>query len=79
MTASSDKTARLWETKTQTLVRKFEGHNYAVVSVEFSKDGTKIVTGSEDTDAAIWDVATAAATKNVVGPHGVRRFRCVFS
>ena len=37
-----------------------EGHDECINSVCFSPDGTKIVTGSEDKLAIIWDAKTGA-------------------
>ncbi|MBW2640853.1 MAG: hypothetical protein JRE10_12040 [Deltaproteobacteria bacterium] len=46
VTASSDRTAKLWETRTGREVRTFKGHSSGVNSVDVSSDGKFIVTGS---------------------------------
>ena len=39
----------------------FSGHTWNIDSVTFSPDGTKVLTGSSDCTARLWDAATAAA------------------
>ncbi|MEW5962425.1 MAG: TIR domain-containing protein [Pseudomonadota bacterium] len=63
LTASWDRTARLWDVETGALVRTFPedgrpGHTEAVESVAWSPDGTALVTGSWDGTARMWDVGT---------------------
>ena len=57
VTASMDKTARLWDAATgQPIGEPLKGHDGAVWSAAFSPDGKRIVTASEDKTARIWDV-----------------------
>lgn len=58
VTASNDRTAKLWETKTGREIRTFKGHSSGVNAVDFSPDGKFIVTGSRDGSAKLWDVVT---------------------
>jgi WD40 repeat protein len=53
-TASSDKTARVWETATGTLISTLAEHQGALASVAFSPDGQFIVTPSMDHKARVW-------------------------
>ncbi len=58
VTASSDKTARVWDVATgKPLTRPLE-HQGRVWSAAFSPDGTRVVTASDDKTARVWDVAT---------------------
>ncbi|MGD0516125.1 MAG: WD40 repeat domain-containing serine/threonine-protein kinase, partial [Thermoguttaceae bacterium] len=41
-------------------IHTFRGHNAAVSSVAFSPDGKRVLTGSWDTTAILWDVSTGA-------------------
>ena len=43
------------------------GHSGAVHSVAFSPDGTRVVSGSEDETAKIWDAATGALVSSCEG------------
>ncbi|MFN6582029.1 MAG: eIF2A-related protein [Aulosira sp. ZfuVER01] len=54
-TASSDKTARLWNLQGQ-LVQEFKGHQGGVNSVSFSPDGKTIATASSDKTARLWNL-----------------------
>ena len=46
------------------------GHTGAVTSVAFSPDGTRIVTGSEDQTAKVWDARTGTALLELKGHTG---------
>jgi WD40 repeat protein len=57
VTASEDKTARIWDAESGKPIREpLKGHDGAVFSAAFSPDGKRIVTASEDKTARIWDV-----------------------
>ena len=58
VTASSDHTARLWDTTTGRELRRFEGHTEEVTSAVFAPDGQTILTASRDKTVRLWDVAT---------------------
>ena len=58
VTASDDKTARLWDAASGREIAALEGHEVPVNSAAFSPDGTRVVTASEDNTARIWDVST---------------------
>ena len=57
MTASSDKTARVWSLGNGALVGKLEGHAGVVYSACFSPDGALVVTASADKTARVWSLA----------------------
>ncbi|NER93532.1 MAG: CHAT domain-containing protein [Symploca sp. SIO1B1] len=56
LTASRDKTARLWDTSGNLLV-EFRGHKDNVTSAVFSPDGRHILTVSRDQTARLWDTS----------------------
>ena len=59
VTASSDKTARLWDAETgKPIGEPLRGHEDDVRSAAFSPDGKRIVTASDDKTARLWDAAT---------------------
>ncbi len=59
VTASWDKTARVWDAATAKEIAVLRGHEQRVNSAAFSPDGTRIVTASRDSTARVWDAATA--------------------
>jgi WD40 repeat protein/serine/threonine protein kinase len=54
LTASRDKTAKLWDAVSGQLITSFV-HEDAVVHVAFSPDGARILTASVDHSAKLWD------------------------
>jgi hypothetical protein len=57
VTASDDKTARVWDAATGREIGETMRHDDAVNSAAFSGDGTRIVTASDDETARVWDVS----------------------
>ncbi len=45
-------------------IRTFTGHGDSVYSVAFSPDGTRVLTGSTDTTAKLWDASTGAELRS---------------
>jgi WD40 repeat protein len=73
VTASSDKTARVWDlTGTTPVATVLAGHTGVVQSAVFSSDGKRVVTASSDQTARLWDLSgpTPEATL-LVGHAGV--------
>ena len=58
VTASYDKTARVWDAATGKEIVVLRGHDGPVNSAAFSPDGKRIVTASDDKTARVWDAAT---------------------
>lgn len=57
--ASHDKTVRLWDTKSGTLLKCFEEHSDWVKCVAFSSNGNFIASASDDYSVLIWKVDDA--------------------
>jgi len=57
LTGSEDKTVKLWDVTTGTLLRTFEGHTDYIFAVALSSDGRFALSGSQDHTARLWDVA----------------------
>jgi hypothetical protein len=53
----------VWDARTGTPLLELKGHTNAVWSVAFSPDGTRIVTGSADQTAKVWDARTGQELK----------------
>ncbi|HYT47911.1 MAG TPA: TIR domain-containing protein, partial [Burkholderiales bacterium] len=59
VTASTDRTARIWDAASGKEIAVLRGHEDTVISAAFSPDGSRIVTASGDRTARIWDAASA--------------------
>ncbi|KAI0526713.1 WD40-repeat-containing domain protein [Xylaria bambusicola] len=55
LSASWDKTLRLWELASGNTTRRFVGHTNDVLSVSFSADNRQIVSGSRDRTIKLWN------------------------
>ena len=73
VTASADKTARIWDAATGKEVAVLR-HEDEVYSAAFSTDGTRIVTTSSQT-TRIWDAATGKETAVLRYEQGVHFHR----
>jgi transcriptional regulator with XRE-family HTH domain len=78
LTASEDRTARLWDVATGQTIQTFVGHTDHLVVADFSPDGKYVVTSSADNTARLWDVATGQTIQTFVGHNG-RVIGVVFS
>lgn len=67
VTASADKTARVWDASTGHLVATLSGHTGAVNDAAFSPDSTHIVTASQDNTARVWDAASGNLLATLTG------------
>jgi WD40 repeat protein len=59
VTASEDKTARLWDVASGEALVVFRGHAGAINQVAFSPGGQRLVTASNDKTARLWGIMTA--------------------
>jgi WD40 repeat protein/serine/threonine protein kinase len=66
VTASHDRTARLWDWESF-IPRTFAGHTGTVWSAALSADGRKVATASEDGTVRIWDTTTAMQLRSAAG------------
>jgi WD40 repeat protein len=67
LTASWDKTARIWDAQTEAPLAMLSGHRDAVNSAAYSPDGTHIVTASQDKTARVWDALSGAQLSELSG------------
>jgi WD40 repeat protein len=72
-----DKTIKLWDVATGSLVRTLTGHTDYVRSVAFSPDGRLLASGSDDKTIKLWDVATGSLVRTLTGHTGACQFRGV--
>jgi WD40 repeat protein len=59
---------RVWDASTGAELNVLDGHTSWVHSVAFSRDGMRIVSGSEDKTVRVWDASTGAEL-NVLKGH----------
>ena len=78
VSASDDKTLKIWDAKAGKELLTLKGHIDSVNSVMFSLDGKRIVSGSNDGTIKIWDVATGNKMLTLTGHTGPVK-ACVFS
>jgi WD40 repeat protein len=52
---------------TYELIRTFYGHKNRVLSVDFSPNGTKLLSGSSDEKVKLWDVSTGKLLHTFIG------------
>ena len=67
VSASDDKTVRIWDAQTGQELQKMEGHTSSVYSASFSPDGKRIVSSSWDNTVRIWDIQTGQLVMTLKG------------
>ncbi len=55
ISASSDKTIKVWNLQKNKVEKTFTGHDWKVLTVALSKDGKYLVSGSNDGSLKLWD------------------------
>lgn len=78
VTASADKTARIWDAATGVPLAVLSGHDDRVYSALYAPDGARIVTASRDRTARVWDSRTGVQLLVLRG-HGDRVASASFS
>ncbi|MBP7737371.1 MAG: SH3 domain-containing protein [Spirochaetes bacterium] len=63
LSASADKTIKLWEIPACKEVRTFTGHTGSVNAVVYSQEGHEALSGSADMTMKMWDIATGKDIK----------------
>ena len=71
LTASADKTAKLWDAASGKLLASFD-HQASVHHGAFSPDGARILTASADNTAKLWDAASGKLIASFVHQDTVR-------
>jgi len=78
VSASEDRTLKIWDVATGTERATFRGHGGPVNGCAVSPDGTWIVSASEDTTLRIWDAATGSE-RAALNRHTGRVYDCAMS
>lgn len=69
LTASTDRTARIWDARTGRQLLTFPGHRMMLTSASFSPSGQLVLTTSTDGTARLWDVSSGRLLHELIG-HG---------
>ena len=69
---------RLIDIASGAVMREFEGHSDGVLTIDISRDGRQVVTGSFDNDVRVWDFATGALN-NLLEGHSDRILDVAFN
>ena len=67
LSASDDKTLRLWDIESGAELRRFEGHTDEVNSVAVLPDGRRALSASEDETLRLWDIESGAELRRFEG------------
>jgi hypothetical protein len=78
LTASRDKTARIWDASSGTQLTVLSGHDDEVMSATYAPDGERIITASLDGTARIWDARTGRQLETL-SAHGARMLAAAYS
>ena len=71
VTASYDKTARIWSVSDGSAIAVLKGHDGALERASFSPDGNRVVTAAHDITARIWDAKSGAQLSVLQQPGGL--------
>ena len=63
--AVSTSPLKVWEVATRRMIRRLNGHGGYCVSLDFSRDGARLASGSRDGTAILWSTATWKALRTI--------------
>jgi WD40 repeat protein len=67
ISASSDKTLKIWDTETGRELKTLTGHSSSVSAVAIAPDGKTAISASWDKTLKIWDTETGRELKTLTG------------
>lgn len=70
VTFSNDKTVKIWDVITGSILADLTGHTNYVTVGKFSPDGKRVATASDDSTAKIWDAVTGKLLIDLKGHKG---------
>ncbi|KAF9967996.1 hypothetical protein BGZ70_007280 [Mortierella alpina] len=71
VSASGDKSIKIWSLETGECLRTLEGHTRGIACIQF--EGNVIVSGSSDKTIKIWDITKGECVKTLIGHEGLVR------
>jgi WD40 repeat protein len=78
ISGSNDKTLKLWDVASGSVIRTFSGHSSWVYSAAFSPDGKQAISGSNDKTLKLWDIASGREVRTFSG-HSDSVYSAAFS
>lgn len=78
VTASFDKSLKIWNAEKRETVRTLNGHTGIILTLAISNDGKRIASGALDNTIKLWDFATDKPTHNLTG-HSSQVYGVAFS
>jgi WD40 repeat protein len=70
VSASWDRTVKVWDLGTGALLRSLEGHADLVLAVAVTPDGCRAVSGSKDRTLKVWDLDSGTLVRSLEGHAG---------
>ena len=70
--------AVLWDAQTGAELRRFKGHEMAPYSLCFNRDGSRLLSASQDGKVILWDTATANPVQKYEAPNAVPVLQAFF-
>jgi len=67
VSASNDKTVKVWDLQSGQLLRTLVGHSSWVTAVAVTADGCHVVSGSSDNTLKVWDLESGQLLRTLVG------------
>jgi WD40 repeat protein len=65
--SAADKTIRLLEVSSGSVIRTLEGHTHHVMAIDWQHDGQRLVSAGADQVVKVWDVETGTAARTISG------------
>jgi WD40 repeat protein len=67
VSASEDKTLRVWDLQSGQCIQTLEGHTDSVTSVSITPNGRRAVSGSDDRTLRVWDLQSGRCLQTIQG------------
>ena len=74
-TCGGDKTIKIWSIEYEACIRTLKGHTSDVLTIDWSNDGSRCVSGSNDETIRLWDTSSGALVR--VYPAHTKSVTCV--